>query len=292
MTNLKRAFFWATLYLAIIFILGEFDYSNRPIINFASYFYVVVMVAVPTTLFFPSITRTPVYIPLFVWAAVYLVILQTVDRDYSSNTGEFSVIVLEFILMETGAWLAYLLAFQIRHAESIMDTLALSAFPSRVHDIDLESHRIKIEFTRSRRYHRPLSLFLIQARPNEQKNTQEVLKSIQQDLIFRFTTARVAQIIDDHVRQTDLVLKDQRGRFIVLCPETDRANAGLLAARIAETVEAQTDLYVLCGVASFPEEALTFDELLHKARERLAAIASMPREQIPAFEEIEGGSNL
>jgi hypothetical protein len=116
MTNLKRSFFWATLYLVVIFILGEFDYSDRPIINFASYFYVIVLVALPTTLFFPSIARVPVYVPLFVWSGVYLILLQTIDRDHSSHSGELSVIVLEFILLEAGVWFAHLLASQIQHA--------------------------------------------------------------------------------------------------------------------------------------------------------------------------------
>jgi GGDEF domain-containing protein len=65
------------------------------------------------------------------------------------------------------------------------------------------------------------------------------------------------------------VLKDQRGRFIVLCPETDKASADLLAKRITHAITEKTDLQVLFGVSSFPEEALTFDDLLHTARERL-----------------------
>ena len=57
MTNLKRSFFWAAFYLAVIFILGQ--------------------------------------------------------------------VVLEFVLLEAGVWLAYQLALQISHAESVMDALAL-----------------------------------------------------------------------------------------------------------------------------------------------------------------------
>ena len=53
MTNLKRSFFWAALYLGLIFVLGQADYAGRPIINFASYFYLAVIVAVPVTLFLP-----------------------------------------------------------------------------------------------------------------------------------------------------------------------------------------------------------------------------------------------
>lgn len=284
MTNLKRSFFWAAIYLALIFVLGQSDYAGRPIINFASYFYLAVIVAVPVTLFFPSISRVSVYAPLLAWAGVYLVLLQIINRSYSANTGELPVIVLEFLLLEGGVWFAHQLAMQISHAESVMDALALSAFPNRANDIDSENQRIKIELTRSRRYHRPLSLVVIESESEDEKTTREMLKSIQHDLLNRFTSARVGQIIDDRIRQTDLVLRDRRGRFIILCPETDLEDASLLAKRIAQAVKERTSLHVLWGVAAFPEEALTFDDLLQKARERLMDSGLVTNEPIAIVE--------
>ena len=284
MTNLKRSFFWAAIYLALIFVLGQSDYAGRPIINFASYFYLAVLVAVPVTLFFPSISRVSVYVPLLVWAGVYLVLLQIINRNYSANTGELPVIVLEFMLLEVGVWFAHQLALQISHAESVMDALALSAFPNRANDIDSENQRIKIELTRSRRYHRPLSLIVIESESEDDKTTREMLKSIQHDLLNRFTSARVGQIIDDRIRQTDLVLRDRRGRFIVLCPETDLGNASLLARRISQAVKERISLNVFWGVASFPEEALTFEDLLQKARERLLDSVPVLNEPVAVVE--------
>ncbi len=284
MTNLKRSFFWAAIYLAVIFVMGQADYANRPIINFANYFYVTVIVALPLTLFFPSISRVSVYLPLGFWAAVYLVLVQVVNRDYSANRGELSVVVLEFVLLELGVWFAHRLASQISHAESIMDALALSAFPNRARDIELENPRIKIELTRSRRYHRPLSVVVVQIESEDEKVTREMLKSVQHDLLSRFSVARVGQIIDDQVRQTDLVLRDYKGRFIVLCPETDLPSASLLGKRIARAVEERTSMRVLWGTAAFPEEALTFDDLLEKARERLMQSTPMPGETVAVIE--------
>ncbi len=165
-----------------------------------------------------------------------------------------------------------------------MDALALSAFPNRANDIDSEDQRIKIELTRSRRYHRPLSLVAIESESEDEKTTREMLKSIQHDLLNRFTSARVGQIIDDRIRQTDLVLRDRRGRFIILCPETDLEDASLLAKRIAQAVKERTSLHVLWGVAAFPEEALTFDDLLQKARERLMDSGLVTNEPIAMVE--------
>jgi GGDEF domain-containing protein len=284
MTNLKRSFFGAAVYLTVIFVLGQADYADRPLINFANYFYLAVLVAMPLTLFFPRISRISVYVPLLFWAVVYMVLLQLINRNYSTNKGELPVIALEFMMLEVGVWFAHQLACQISHAESLMDALALSAFPNRARDIDSESQRIKIELTRSRRYHRPLSVVLIQSESDEEELTREAFKNIQHDLMSRFTSARVGQIIDDRIRQTDLVLRDYQGRFIVLCPETDLSNATLLAKRISQAIKERTNLRVLWGVAAFPDEALTFEDLLQKARQRLLDSTSLPGEVISVVE--------
>jgi GGDEF domain-containing protein len=284
MTNLKRSFFGAAVYLAVIFVLGQADYADRPLINFANYFYLAVLVAVPLTLFFPRISRISVYVPLLFWAVVYIVLLQLINRNYSANRGELPVIALEFMMLEVAVWFAHQLASQISHAESIMDALALSAFPNRARDIDSESQRIKIELTRSRRYHRPLSVVMIESESDDEKVTRESFKNIQHDLMSRFTSARVGQIIDDRIRQTDLVLRDYKGRFIVLCPETDFSNASLLAKRISQAIKERTSLRVLWGVAAFPEEALTFEDLLQKARERLSDSLSVPGDVLSVVE--------
>lgn len=269
MTNLRRSFLWAALYLAVILVLGQADYIGRPIINFASYFYLVAMIGVPVTLFFPGVTRVSPTIPLAIWAGIYLALLLFIDRGLTTTSDELSILVLEFVLLETGIWLACQLARQINHAESVMDELAVGAFPHRAQDLDDASQRVRTEFTRSRRYHRPLALLLIDVDPEAQRTNGEALKHIHSDIVNRFTSARVGQIIDDRIRQTDLVLRDRQWSYVIICPETDYSSVLLLARRITEAVREKTGLTVRWGIAAFPEEALTFDDMLMKARGRL-----------------------
>jgi len=193
-----------------------------------------------------------------------------IDRNLTTTSKDLSIVVLEFVLLETGIWLAHQLAQQINHAESIMDDLAVGAFPNRSQELDEASNRVKIELTRSRRYHRPLSLLLMEVDPSANKNNREVLKHIQYDIANRFTAARIGQIIDDRIRQTDLVLRDRQWTYVILCPETDYSSVLLLAKRISHAVKEKTELNVLWGIAAFPEEALTFEDLMMKARQRLA----------------------
>ena len=255
--------------MAMIFVLGQADYLGRPIINFASYFYLLAMIGVPVTLFFPSVTRVSTAVPMAVWAGFYIALSLFIKRSLTTTSGELSVVVLEFVLLEVGIWFAHQLAKQISHAESMMDELASEVFQHRAQQLDEGSQRVKIELNRSRRYQRPLSLLLIEVDPEHQRSNGEVLKTIQIDIVNRFTSARVGQIIDERIRQTDLVLRDKRWRFVILCPETDLAAGLLLARRIVEAVQEKTGLAILWGMAAFPEEALTFDDLLRKARQRL-----------------------
>ena len=257
------------MYLAAVFVLGQADYLGRPIMNFASYFYLVAMIGVPVTLFFPYVTRISTVVPLAFWAGVYVLLSLFINRSRTTDSHDFSIIILEFILLEVGIWFAYQLALQITHTESVIDELATDVFPHRAQELDEGSQRVKIEFSRSRRYHRPLSLLLLEVDPEHQRDNREVLKTIQNDILNRFTSARVGQIIDDRIRQTDLVLRDRRWCYVILCPETDLSAVLLLAGRMTETVKEKTGLSVLWGVAAFPEEALTFDDLLKKARMRL-----------------------
>jgi hypothetical protein len=252
----------------MILVLGQADYIGRPIINFASYFYVVAMIGVPLTLFFPYISRVPTKVPLAFWAGVYVLLLFFIDRGLTTTSDEeLAVAVLEFVILEAGIWLAHQLSLQINHAESVMDELAVGAFPNRAQELDESSQRVRIEFTRSRRYHRPLSMLLMQVDPETHR--EDGVRNIQYDILNRFTAARIGQIIDDRIRQTDLVLRDRAWAYVILCPETNYASILLLARRITQAIKDKTGLSVMWGIAAFPEEALTFDDMLKKARERL-----------------------
>ena len=108
MTNLRRSFFWAALYLALILVLGQADYIGRPrIINFASYFYLIAMISVPVTLFFPGVTRVSTKVPMLVWAGIYSLLLLFIDRNLTTTSNDLSIVVLEFVLLEAGVWLAH-----------------------------------------------------------------------------------------------------------------------------------------------------------------------------------------
>lgn len=269
MSSLKQSIFWVSLYLASVFVLAQFDYSDSPIIDFAKYFYFMVMVAIPATVFFPYTSKVNVMVPIVIWGSVYFVMLQVLDRTASAPNSTFAIILLEFVLLILGVWLAYQLAYGISHAESILDAMAMSAFPNRAQNIEEAYRQIKIEITRSRRYHRPLCLLVMQADLAADISVNRLISGIQQDLTNRFSFARIGQIVGEHVRQTDMVFRDNNNRFVILCPETNYQSSQVLAGRIYTAVKEKANLPMSWGAAAFPDDALNFDDLMDVALSRL-----------------------
>ena len=284
MTNLKKAVFWIAFYLLFILILAQLDRSDTPVINFAAYFYLMAILCVPVMIFVPSLHKVSVGVPMVFWGAIDLALLRILDR---SKTGSMhvEVIVLELVFLEVGVWLSYQLAVAIETSESLMDLLAQGTFPHKALDLDQASEKIKNEFARSRRFHRPLSLIVVHAFPKDEAAAREMLKSLQRDVLARLSSARIGQAIGEVLRQTDQLLRDPLGRYIILCPETDGTSIILLSERITKTIEERTGLHANCGTASFPDEALIFEDLLELARNRLTRLpVSAPL--VPAQEQI------
>ena len=131
---------------------------------------------------------------------------------------------------------------------------------------------ISEEITRSRRYHHPLSILTVRLDRNRSWGDWKDMKLLANEMLERFAFAKVSQILSDHARSTDMVLRDRDGLFVLLCPETNQANTSILAARIADAVKRELDAKIECGSASFPDEALTFDDLIHTANGRSAPV--------------------
>ena len=130
MSNIKRSLFWVAFYLVLIFLLGQLDRVDRPVINLASYFYILIFIVVPCIVLIPAFYRTPQFISMIFWASVYFGLSRIFDRSLSAPDS-FETIFIEVVFLELGVWLSYQLAVDLAHSQSLVDTMAQSAFPIR-----------------------------------------------------------------------------------------------------------------------------------------------------------------
>jgi diguanylate cyclase (GGDEF)-like protein len=97
----------------------------------------------------------------------------------------------------------------------------------------------------------------------------------------------VGRVLEENVRANDVVARQGGDEFSVLLPETDEAGAAMLARRIEEalaTIDAagQKPVRASIGMAVFPQDGATADELLEKADRDLRTTKQQRRVQQPA----------
>jgi GGDEF domain-containing protein len=270
MTNLKNSIAFLFFYLLLIFGVAQVNYIEQNIINFAPVFFVLIALAVLMGLYIPSISRFSVYIYLFLWAVLYILVWLFYWR-FQEHPSNFQVLGLQFILVLISAGLAFDVGRHLDAMNNLFEGLSATTYPNRTLEIQKAEDRISAELTRSRRYHHPLSLLIVELETTGHKNKWSHLEGLQRDLLQRFAIARIGQIISERARETDLILRDRSGRFVLLCPETNSESSTLFGERIRQAVAESMGAEVAWSFASFPEEALTFEELMERAEQRISA---------------------
>lgn len=122
------------------------------------------------------------------------------------------------------------------------------------------------EMLRSRRYNRPLSV--VSVRRYAPLNSQAHGASFQKIVIPLFGDDQddeLAQLIGGELRRMDFLIQGRRrSSLAILAPETTSEQAVLLGQRI-QLLAKRAGHVLTFGTASFPDQALTFDDLLTKA---------------------------
>jgi hypothetical protein len=79
-------------------------------------------------------------------------------------------------------------------------------------------------------------------------------------------TLKVASRVAHGLRRTDiLVHRGEKGGIVVICPEADNLRLQAMIQRITDDVSGTLGIPLRTGSAHFPEDALTYDDLLRVA---------------------------
>lgn len=282
MNELKVSITILVSYVIAVLGIANIDEFQESVLDFTAEFFIIIAVAIFSELILVRLllragVRLGSYVAMTLWVVTYIL----VAIFYSDSDVPLQVHIVQVLLIILASFLAYDVGRRVSEVDQALEGLSASAYPNRVRDIQASRDLIAAEITRSRRYHHPLSVLSIRMeRPEESQNWKDS-DSIARDMMERFAIAKASQILSDKARNTDLILQDRNGQFVLLCPETNLNNVTVLAKRIEEAIAEELKAKITWGNASFPDEALTFEDLLNVARER----ANRPRSEsqtIPA----------
>lgn len=268
-------------YLLVLFIIGltiffnieRLDFGQNNLINIASFVYVLGGSANILTFAVPILRRSKVFVSLLLWAIIYLLLkLLFWSFDLVGARpllgGIYTYLsITEMVLLLITVGVAHKISAALLDFEDAVKRITFTDDNKRVRQLENASEDIGLEIFRSRHHHRPLSLIVVQPKPESIKVAiHRAVQETQQAMISNYVINSMAHTISKYLRRTDLILEQRgQGRFMVLSPETTASDSHLLADYIQTISEEQLGISVCCGIATFPDEALTFEELVQHA---------------------------
>ena len=136
--------------------------------------------------------------------------------------------------------------------------------------------RLSTELDRARRYSRPLTIAVIGLDPVATDVGRVRLASEAdgqaQTALFPLLSALLAPSLREALRQTDIVSYTTKdAQSLVVLPETTAASARLTISRLLQISAIQVLCPLRIGLASFPDDGWTLDDVILRAEEEWAA---------------------
>ena len=280
MTQINWSLARLLISLAIFFNIERLDFNTSNIsnvIDIHSFVYVLGIVAVLTIIFIPFFSRWSFPMLAVLWFTIFLV-FKLIVMSQRPLLGD----LYTYLSLTEGGFLL-LLVYQARElASKLLDLrqmaeyVALANTGINLPQLDEAGAKIRREMTRSRYYHRALSVLVIKPEQYSQARVvPRLMKEIEMAVAERCMAVKLAEVLGEQLRVVDTVLEDrENGAFVIMCPEVDGLGTSLLAEQIRQTVTAHLGLTVYCGTASFPDEAITFESLVSEAYRKLKPAAA------------------
>jgi GGDEF domain-containing protein len=253
------------IWLTFIFNLERLDSP----VNIRSHTYIFIALAAAITLVAPRIQRIPFWVLLMIPVPLFL-ISKAFLQEGPWNENLLEDYALPVTLTQISAIiLTGLLARQINHGlQEFEDVIAKITFgrvgqPPR--PFAEGQGAMYNEVKRARRYQRPLAVIALKI--DDQiinMAAPKIVKEIQQSMLREFVLAGIARIIDENTYDFDTIaLHDNY--FVVVMPEAQAEQIPMIAQRLEKAIKENLDVKLAVGMASFPNDAITFEKLVEVA---------------------------
>ena len=89
----------------------------------------------------------------------------------------------------------------------------------------------------------------------------------------RYTMSNLIRALDKEVRRSDLILEQfDENRIVLLLPEANAKAVQAVFKNVEQLVEAKIGSNFSVGIASFPNDAITFEDLLTYAENQINSV--------------------
>jgi GGDEF domain-containing protein len=263
---MKRLRMWSALFFVWLFVLYNVERLHEPI-NLASFVYVLAAAtAIPFVIFAP-LGRAPAVCVLVL--SVPLTIGLKAWFGYSIGGTQLPITITEI----AAVWVTTALALQMGRSlqdlqGSLLNTL-LVHLRDRSQSFEHGQSELYREIRRARKHHRPLALLAISVTEKSiNVSLDRFTAELHQECLRNYISARVAEMLSQEMKDCN-VISHHGEHFVTVVPEADRETAVIVADKLKRIARDKLGIELCVGVSLFPEEEVTFVQLLERAQAQL-----------------------
>jgi hypothetical protein len=272
MLRLNRYILALVLWLSFLFNIErlDLDIGQQDLFNISYSAYLAAVGMVVVGLMLPHWKRRSGWIA-GISAIVAFVVASSIDERPAWGSGYTYLSLFELLALGLTVGLSYLVG---RYSADFVDTVRSLIFTDtegRVYDMHEAENLIKREMQYTRRVNRPLSIMLLEADSHSRNvDLQATAQEIQRLLAKRYSLMALSRLMARTLRRTDFILDQPReGRMVLVAPEMRKEQTEAIVVRLAEQAQRRLGISLRSGVASFPDQGVTFEELLYQAEQDL-----------------------
>lgn len=289
MKNLQQTIVALLANLALFYTIERLAFQTRTSLATALFVFLLQVVLIIAIIAVPRLQRAPLYALFLIGGVAYFLGRLLLSGTVLFNEALAYILFTEIIFLSFSIFLAHTLTRSLQDFREAVENITFADVRQRLQSQGEAEEDIAREMLRSRRHQHALSVVVIKARPESARAAlHRSVREVQHAMMKRYLALGLARLITSQLRGIDFLIEphDQE-TFVILCPETNREGATMLIERIRKDANERLGLAISTGVAAFPDEALTFKALFHKASEQVQASASIDDSLAFDFESIE-----
>jgi hypothetical protein len=270
MPSLPRNIFLLVVWITFFFNIERLHINKSELINIAPPTYVLAAILLMVGLLLPQ-WRPISTVGMFAFAFfAFMVTKLLYGRPY---WGEAFTYLTLFEL--TGVLITTAFAHRVGQLTAdfveTLHSLFLSDLERRVYPPGQAEAIVKREMQSTRRQNHPLSILLVRADAGEANiKLSPIAHEIQRLVTQRLGLVALTRLLAGNLRPSDLIVEEiNRGQWLLMTSVARRGQAYAILRRLDDQTKKQFGIPLRYGIASFPEQGLTFEDLIAQAEQDL-----------------------
>jgi hypothetical protein len=271
MKSIRVSFLLLAAHMAFLYNIERIDFGQENVINIQTYVYIIITLAIFSIILFPVLLKYNIIYGFVFWVGIYFILKFTVFFEFFVGGIYTYITITEITFLVSAIFLSYNFSKDLYDAEETIKNLIFTRVDSGIKGLREARDDIQKEIYRSRRYQQPLALMLFDYNDADLTTILNMtVMEIQRTAIQYYVEASMFRGISKTLRRTDILIEDSsKGRFLLLSPELNDSAAQVLIDRIKTKGKKEFGVDLKSSVVVFPEDAVTFEDLLNSAIESL-----------------------